>query len=80
MRIPDDIEDLVLAFIEPEQKKELRWMTREEIDVFIMSRIECVLDRGYVEKSSDLSMFPYTVTPRGKEILQILSPCKRSGR
>jgi len=32
MHIPDDIEDLVLAFVEPQQKKELRWMAREDID------------------------------------------------
>jgi hypothetical protein len=80
MRIPDDIEDLVFAFIEPEKKKELRWMTREEIDALIMSEIDCVLKPGYVEKNSDPSGFPYKVTPKGKEILQILSPCKRSGR
>ena len=80
MRIPDDIEDLVLAFIEPEKKKDMRWMAREEIDALIMSEMGRVLRPGYVEKNSDLSGFPYTVTPRGKEILQILSPCKRSGR
>lgn len=80
MRIPDDIEDLVLVFVEPERKKELRWMTREEIDALIMSEIDCVLEPEYVEKNSDPSGFPYKMTPRGKEILQILSPCKRSGR
>jgi hypothetical protein len=80
MRIPDDIEDLVLAFIEPEEKKELRWMTRKEIDAFIMSHIAIVLELGYVEKYGDQPGFSYIVTPRGKEILLILSPCKRSGR
>jgi hypothetical protein len=80
VRIPDDIEDLVFAFIEPEKKKELRWMTREEIDALIMSEIDCVLKPGYVEKNSDSGGFPFKVTQRGKEILQILSPCKRSGR
>lgn len=80
MRIPDDIEELVLAFTEPEKKKELRWMTREQIDALIMSEICCALEPGYVEKNSDPSGFPYKVTPRGKEILEILAPCKRSGR
>ena len=79
MRIPDDIEDLVLAFVDPGQKQELRWMTRTEIDAFIMGNISMVVDAGYVEKSTG-DGFPYTVTARGKEILQILSPCKRSGR
>jgi predicted transcriptional regulator len=80
MRIPGDIEDLVMAFIEPEQKKELRWMTRADIDAFIISHISTILELGYVEKNGDQSVIPYIVTPRGKEILQILSPCKRSGR
>jgi hypothetical protein len=80
MRIPDDIEDLVLAFVEPDKKKEMRWMTREEIDAMIMGEMDRVLRPGYVEKNSDPSGFPYKVTPRGKEILLILSPCKRSGR
>ena len=79
MRIPDYIEDLVLAFVEPGQKQELRWMTRAEIDIFIMDNISLVEDAGYVEKSTG-DGFPYRVTARGKEILQILSPCKRSGR
>ncbi|HTY90629.1 MAG TPA: hypothetical protein VMC84_05575 [Methanocella sp.] len=78
MRIPDDIEDLVLAFIEPEQKREFRWMTREEIDEFIIGHMAPVLDAGYVEKRTG-DGFPFIVTPRGREILQILSPCKRSG-
>jgi len=80
MRIPDDMEDLVLAFIEPEEKKELRWMTGEDIDAFIISHMAIVLELGYVERNGDQSGIPYSVTPRGKEILQILSPCKRSGR
>lgn len=80
MHIPDDIEDLILAFIEPEKKKEFQWMSREEIDALIMSKIDCALTPGYIENNNDASGFPYKVTPRGKEILQILSPCKRSGR
>lgn len=80
MRIPDDIEDLVLAFVEPERKRELRWMAREEIDSFIMSEIGSILKPGYVEKNDDPAAFPYKVTPRGREILLILSPCKRSGK
>ncbi len=80
MRIPDDIEDLVLAFVEPEKKGELRWMTREEIDGFILAEIGCALRPGYVEKNDDPAAFPYKITPRGREILQILSPCKRSGK
>jgi hypothetical protein len=79
MRIPDDIEDLVFAFMEPEKKKELMWMNREDIDALIMSEIDRPLTNGYIEKNSDSSCFPYKVTPRGREILQILSPCKRSG-
>ncbi len=79
MRIPDDIEDLVLAFVEPQQKRELRWMTREQIDAFIMGNIETVVAAGYVEKSHGEG-FPYIVSARGRAILQILSPCKRSGR
>jgi hypothetical protein len=74
------MEDLVLAFIEPEEKKELRWMTGEDIDAFIISHMAIVLELGYVERNGDQSGIPYSVTPRGKEILQILSPCKRSGR
>lgn len=80
MRIPDNIEDLVFAFIEPEAKKELRWMTREEINEMILRNIDCVLEPGYVEKSNADGAFPYRVTAKGKAILQILSPCKRSGR
>jgi hypothetical protein len=80
MRIPDDIEDLVFSFIEPDAKKELRWMTRAEIDELIMRNIDCVLEPGYVEKSDVDGAFPYRVTAKGKAILQILSPCKRSGR
>jgi len=80
MRIPDEIEDLVLAFMEPDKKKELKWMTREEIDVLIMGEAERLLKLGYAEKSTDASGFPYRVTPRGKEILQVLSPCKRCRR
>ena len=79
MRIPDDIEDLVFAFMEPEKKKELMWMNREDIDALIMSGIDIPITHGYIEKNSDPSSFPYKVTPRGWEILQILSPCKRSG-
>ncbi len=77
MRIPDDIEDLVLAFVEPEKKKELRWKTREEIDAFILGEIDCILEPGYAEKNGDPAAFPYKITPRGREILIILSPCKR---
>lgn len=62
MCIPDDIEDLVLAFMEPEKKKELRWMTREEIDALILSDIDCALKPRYVEKDSESSGFPYKVT------------------
>jgi hypothetical protein len=80
MRIPDDVEDLVMAFLEPEEKKELRWMTREQIDALIIAHMDIVLKQGYVEKNSATDGFPYKVTSRGKEILQILSPCKRSGR
>lgn len=80
MRIPDDIEDLVFAFIEPELKKELRWMSSEEIDALIMGNVGCVLKLGYVKENNDPAGFPFKVTPRGREILQILSPCKRSGR
>lgn len=80
MRIPDDVEDLVLAFMDQEKKKELRWMSREEIDALLMSEISCALKPGFVEKVNDGGGFPYHITDRGKEILKILSPCKRSGR
>jgi hypothetical protein len=80
MRIPDDIEDLVLAFVEPGLKAELRWMSREQIDGLIVGNIQCVLEPGYVEKNTDPSSFPYKVTTKGREILRILAPCKRSGR
>lgn len=79
MRIPDDIEELVLAFMEPERKKGLMHMTREEIDALIMREIDTVIKEGYVEASAGHA-FGYTVTTRGKEILSILAPCKRSGK
>ncbi len=50
MRIPDDLEDLVLAFMELDKKKELKWMTREDIDVIIMGEVESLLKLGYAEK------------------------------
>jgi hypothetical protein len=80
MRIPDDIEDLVFSFMEPELKKELRWMTRAEIDELIVRKINCALEPGYVEKCDAAGAFPYRITAKGKAILQILAPCKRSGR
>jgi len=80
MRIPDDIEDLVLAFVEPEKKRDLMRMTREEIDNLIMREIGCAIEPGFVEHNLDSEGFQYRITPRGKEILQMLAPCKRSGR
>jgi hypothetical protein len=80
MRIPDDVEDLVFAFMEPEKKADLRKMNREQIDALIVNEISCVLEPGYVEKNDEPGAFPFKVTPRGREILQILAPCKRSGR
>lgn len=79
MRIPDDIEELVLACMDMDKKKDLMGISREDLDVLIMSEIESAAKLGYIEKT-DGSGFPYTVTARGKEILQILAPCKRSGR
>ena len=80
MRIPDDIEELVLAFVEPEKKKNLMRMSRAEIDELIMAEISCAVEPGFVENNPDSGGFPYRVTSRGREILQMLSPCKRSGR
>jgi hypothetical protein len=80
MRIPDDVEDLVFAFIDTEKKADLRKMTREQIDVLIMGEIGCAVEPGYLEKNSEPGAFPFMVTQRGREILQILAPCKRSGR
>ncbi len=80
MRIPDDVEELVFAFMDQEKKAEFRWMNRDQIDALIMSEIGCVLEPGYVEKNDEPGAFPFKVTQRGREILQILSPCKRSGR
>ncbi|CAJ36220.1 hypothetical protein [Methanocella arvoryzae] len=80
MRIPDDIEDLVLAFVEPDKKKDLMRMSRAEIDELILAEISCAVEPGFIEKSPDSGGFPYRVTPRGREILQMLAPCKRSGR
>jgi hypothetical protein len=80
MRIPDDIRDLLLAFIEPEKKSGFTKMTYEEIDELLLREIACAVEPGYVEKNDEPGAFPYKVTERGREILQILAPCKRSGR
>lgn len=80
MRIPDDVEELVLAFMEPEKKTDLRWMTREQIDALIMGEIGCAVGPGYLEKNDEPGAFPFKVTQKGREILKILAPCKRSGR
>jgi hypothetical protein len=79
MRIPDEVEELVLACMDMDKKKDLMGISREDLDVLIMSEIEGAAKLGYIKKTDD-SGFPYQVTARGKEILQILSPCKRSGR
>ncbi len=79
MRIPDDIEELVLSCIDLDKKKNLMGISREDLDVLIISEIGGAEKLGYIEKA-DGSGFPYKVTARGKEILQILAPCKRSGR
>ncbi len=80
MRIPDDIEELVLAFMDHEKKRNLMKMGREEIDILIMAEISCALEPGFIEITEDDKKFPYKATARGKEILKMLSPCKRSGR
>jgi hypothetical protein len=80
MRIPDDVEDLVFAFMETEKKADLRKMNREQIDALILDEIDCAVEPGYLEKNAEPGTFPFKVTPRGREILQILAPCKRSGR
>jgi hypothetical protein len=80
MRIPDDVEELVLAFMDTEKKADLRKMTREQIDALIMSEIGCAVEPGFLEKCEEPEAFPFKVTDRGREILQILAPCKRSGR
>jgi hypothetical protein len=80
MRIPDDIEDLVLPLVEPGKKRNLMRMSRDEINELIMGEIGNVLALGYVEKSNNSAGFPYNVTEKGREILKILAPCKRSGK
>jgi hypothetical protein len=80
MRIPDDVEELVLAFMEPEKKDGLMKMSRAEIDALIMGEIECAVKPGYLEKNDQPGAFPFNVTQKGREILKILAPCKRSGR
>ncbi len=66
--------------MEPEKKNGLMRMSRAEIDELIMREIACAVEPGFLEKSPDKDSFPYRVTPRGREILQMLAPCKRSGR
>ena len=80
MRIPDDVEELVLAFMDQEKKAGLRKMSREEIDALIMGEIACAIGPGYLEPSVEPGTFPYRVTSKGREVLKILAPCKRSGR
>jgi DNA-binding sugar fermentation-stimulating protein len=80
MRIPDDVEELVLAFMDQEKKADLRKMSREQIDTLIMGEIGCAVEPGYLAKNEEPGAFPFKVTERGREILKILAPCKRSGR
>ncbi|MGA9140570.1 MAG: hypothetical protein WBZ29_10115 [Methanocella sp.] len=80
MRIPDDIRDLILAFLEPEKKAGFRFMTYEQIDELLMREIACVVEPGYLVKTDEPGAFPYRLTDKGIEILKIIAPCKRSGR
>ena len=80
MRIPDDIRDLILAFLEPEKKAGLMKMTYEQIDELLLGEIGCAVEPGYLVNNDEPGTFPYKLTERGVEILKILAPCKRSGR
>ena len=46
MRIPDDVEELVLAFMDMDKKKGLMGISREDLDVLIMSEMECAAEAG----------------------------------
>jgi hypothetical protein len=62
MRIPDDVEELVLAFMELEKKADLRKMTREQIEALILGEIGCAVEPGYLEKNDETGAFPFKVT------------------
>jgi hypothetical protein len=80
MRIPDDIRDLILAFLGPEKKTDFRHMTYEQIDELLLREIACAVEPGYLEKNDGPGEFPYRLTDTGVEVLKIIAPCKRSGR
>jgi hypothetical protein len=80
MSIPDDIRDIILAFLEPEKKADFRYMTYEQIDELLMREIACVVEPGYLVKNERPGEFPYRLTDKGVEVLKIIAPCKRSGR
>ena len=80
MRVPDDIRDLILAFLEPEKKTGFSHMTYEEIDELLLREIACAVEPGYLVKSDEPGAFPYRLTEKGVEVLKIIAPCKRSGR
>jgi len=80
MKIPDDIRELLLALIEPEKKRGLMKMSYEEIDELLLREIACAVGPGYLEPDDQPGAFPYKFTEKGREIKQILAPCKRSGK
>ncbi len=80
MKLPDDIRELLLALLEPEQKRGLMGMTYEEIDQLLFSEIAIAIRPGYLEPNPTPGAFPYIFTEKGREIKQILAPCKRSGK
>ena len=78
--MPDDVRELVLALLDAEKKTGLMRMTWEEIEELIMREIGCAVGPGYLEPDPTPGAFPYRFTEKGREIKQILAPCKRSGR
>ncbi|HUL62443.1 MAG TPA: hypothetical protein VLT35_05220 [Methanocella sp.] len=80
MRIPDDIRELLLALLEPEAKRGLMRMTYEEIDELLLREITIAVGPGYLEPDPAPGAFPYRFTEKGREVKQILAPCKRSGK
>ena len=80
MRISDDVEELMFAFMELAKKADLWKTNREQIDALILGAIDCAVEPGYLEKNEEPGAFPFKVTERGREILKILAPCKSSGR
>ena len=80
MKIPDDIREVLISLLEPEKKKNFMKMTWEEIDDLLLREIAVAVEPGYLEPDPTPGAFPYKFTEKGREIKQILAPCKRSGK